>query len=418
MSVTVSESYQRHVPVRLDVERWATLRTRRRVLVVVHTVIAGQRLLDTIRLLEGDVRVQIVFTQAPDVFSNGVAEYLEQLGGLVLPWSQAVQTHFHLALAAAHGGLHELQTPVIVLPHGAGHNKIPAAGRNGTPAAQRGVYGLSRQRLVRDGTLVPEVVVLAHHEELARLGRECPEALPVAEVVGDPCFDRIAVSLPSRALYREALGIKAGQRMVLACSTWGPDSLLGQGWDLLERLATELPRDEFRIVALLHPHVWNAHGDWQVRAWLAGLARSGLTLISPHGDWAGAVVAADYIVGDHGSVSLYAAMTGVPVLMGGRLDADVDPGSPLAELMSFAPRLRGDRPLRPQLRRSAATCRSHRYERVAARISSEPGRFSHKMRALLYRKLRLRPLGARVATAPARLPLTIRYDEPGSVTVP
>ncbi|MFC9424139.1 hypothetical protein [Streptomyces sp. NPDC056987] len=415
MSVTVPEPHGRHVPMRLDVERWATRRTRRRVLVVVHTVIAGQRLLDAIRLLEGDIRVQIVFTQAPDVFSNGVSEFLDRLGGLVLPWSQAVQTHFDLALAAGHGSLHDLMAPVVVLPHGAGHNKITTVAQRGRPVAHRSVYGLSRQRLVRDGAVVPETIVLAHHEELARLGHECPEALAAAEVVGDPCFDRIAVSLAFRALYRQALGVGARQQLVLACSTWGPDSLLGQGWDTLERLVTELPRDEFRIAALLHPHVWNAHGDLQVRTWLAELTRSGLILVSPRADWAGAVIAADRIVGDHGSVSLYGAMTGAPVLMAGRSDAGVDPSSPMAELMSFAPRLHGDRPVCPQLKRSSATRRSHRYERVAARITSEPGRFARRMRALLYRKLHLRAPAVRTTTEPARLPLVVRHDESGRV---
>jgi hypothetical protein len=123
-------------------------------------------------------------------------------------------------------------------------------------------------------------------------------------------------------------------------------------------------------------------------------------------------------VGDHGSVTLYGAMTGVPVLMAGRSDADVDPVSPLAELMSFAPRLHGDRPLRPQLKRSSATRRLHRYEQVASRISSEPGRFSRKMRALLYRKLRLRAPTTRTTTDPAHLPVTVPYDDPGSVAVP
>ncbi len=414
MSVTVPEPHTRHVPVRLDVERWATRRTRRRVLVVVHTVIAGQRLLDAMRLLEGDIRVQTFFTQAPDVFSNGVGDFLDRLGGLVLPWSQAVQTHFDLALAASHGSLHDLQAPVVVLPHGAGHNKITPVGPPGRTVAHRGAYGLSRQRLVRDGALVPEAIVLAHHEELTRLGHECPEAVPVAEVVGDPCFDRVAASLPSRALYREALGVGARQRLVLACSTWGPDSLLSHGWSALERLVTELPADEYRTAALLHPHVWNAHGAWQVRAWLAELARSGLVLVSPHGDWAGAVVAADHIVGDHGSVSLYGAMTGAPVLMAGRPDAAVDPGSPMAELMSFAPRLHGDRPVWQQLKRGSVPHRAHRYERVAARITSEPGRYARRMRALLYRKLRLRAPAVRGAvTEPARLPRAVRYDEPG-----
>ncbi|WP_055549429.1 hypothetical protein [Streptomyces sp. NBRC 110028] len=415
MSVTMLEAHPRHVPVRPDVEYWATREIRRRVLAVVHTVTAGQRLLDAIRLLEGDARVQVFFTAAPDVFSNGVAAFLEGLRGLVLPWSQAVQTPFDLALAAGHGSLHELHAPVIVLPHGAGHNKIVPGRRRGGAVAQRSVYGLSRQRLVRDGAVVPEAIVLAHQEELARLGRECPEALPVAEVVGDPCFDRITASLPARALYREAMGARARQRLVLACSTWGPNSLLGHGFEVLERLVAELPREEFRVAALLHPHVWNAHGEWQVRSWLARLGRSGLTVLSHYADWVGALVAADYIVGDHGSVTLYGAMTGVPVLMATLPDADVDPRSPLAELGSFAPRLRQDRPLREQFKRSSATYRAQRHQRVAARITSEPGRFARKMRTLLYRKLRLRAPAWRPTTEPARLPFTVPYDEPGSV---
>ncbi|MGW6741225.1 hypothetical protein ACWGDX_10870 [Streptomyces sp. NPDC055025] len=414
MSVTSLEAHWPPVPVRLDVERWATRRIRRKILAVVHTVIAGQRLLDVIRLLEGDARVQVFFTAAPDVFSNGVASFLEELKGLVLPWSQAVQLSFDLALAAAHGSLHELHAPVIVLPHGAGHNKITPGGRRGRQVAERGVYGLSRQRLIKDGTVVAESIVLAHEEELTRLGRECPEALPAAEVVGDPCFDRMIASLPSRALYRESLGVRGRQRLVLACSTWGPHSLLGQGTELLERLVTELPRDEFRVAALLHPNVWNAHSEWSIRSWLAGLARAGLIVMSQYGDWVGAVAAADYIVGDHGSICLYGTMTGAPVLMAGFSDPDLDPGSPMAELRSFAPRLR-DRPLRRQLDRSSATYRAGQYEQVAARITSEPGRFAQKMRALIYRKLRLRAPAVRPTTEPARLPVTLRYDEPGSV---
>ncbi|MEU0811907.1 hypothetical protein [Streptomyces sp. NPDC005970] len=415
MNVVLQGVHGPHVPVRLDVERWATCRIRRRVLAVVHTVTAGRRLLDAVRLLEGDSRVQVVFTAAPDVFSNGVAAFLNGLKGLVLPWSQAVQTPFDLALAAGHGSLHELHAPVIVLPHGAGHNKIVPGANRGHRVAQRGVYGLSRQRLVRDGALVPETLVLAHQEELTRLGRECPEALPAAEVVGDPCFDRITASLPSRALYREALRVRAHQRLVLACSTWGPDSLLGRREELLARLVGELPREEYRVAVLLHPHVWNAHGEWSIQSWLAGLVRLGLTVISQYADWVGALVAADYIVGDHGSVSLYGAMTGAPVLLASVPDAHVDPASPLAELSSFAPRIQDDRPLRRQLHRSSVTYQSDRHQQVAARISSEPGRFARKMRALMYRKLRLRAPAARPVAEPARLPFAVHYDEPGSV---
>ncbi|MCX5109360.1 hypothetical protein OOK13_12615 [Streptomyces sp. NBC_00378] len=413
MTLTMAETHRPHVPMRLDVDRWATRQTRRRVLAVVHTVTAGQRLLDAVRLLEGDARVQLFFTAAPDVFSHGVDSFLAELGGLVLPWHQAVQMPFDLALSAAHGGLNDLHAPVIVLPHGAGHNKLVPGGQRGRQVAERGVYGLNRQWLVQDGRLVPESIVLAHHEELTRLGRECPEALPAAEVVGDPCYDRIAASLPLRALYREALHTRARQRLVLACSTWGPRSLFGQSPELLERLVTELPRDDHRVAVLLHPNIWNAHGEWQIRSWLATLGRMGLTVISQHADWVGALVAADYIVGDHGSVSLYGSMTGVPVLMAGAPEADVDPGSPVAELASLVPRLHGDRPLGRQLARSSALYRRQRYERIADRITSEPGRFATRMRALIYRKLRLRAPAVRLAPEHAPLPFDVRYDERG-----
>ncbi|MEU7041605.1 hypothetical protein AB0A77_11170 [Streptomyces varsoviensis] len=416
MSMTMMEAHGAYVPVRLDADRWATRRIHRRFLVVVHTVTAGQRLLDAVRLLEGDPRIQTIFTAPPDVFSNGVEGFLEDLNGLVLPWGQAVQTRFDLALAASHGSLYELHAPVIVLPHGAGHNKIVPGGQRGRQAGERGVYGLSRQRLVRDGTVIPEAIVLAHQEELARLGRECPEALPVAEVVGDPCFDRITASLPSRVLYREAVQVRDRQQLVLFCSTWGGKSLLGQGWELLERLVRELPGDEYRLALLLHPNVWNAHGEWQTLSWLAALRRSGLTVISQHADWVGALVSADYIVGDHGSVTLYGAMTGAPVLLADVPEEDIDPASPMAELSSLAPRLRirEGRPLRQQLSRSSTAYRPHRYERIAARITSEPGQFARKMRALIYRKLHLRPPAVRVAAEPAPLPFMARYDEPGS----
>lgn len=432
MNATTPDAHWRHVPVRLDAGRWTTRQVRKRVLIVVHTVTAGQRLLDAARLLEGDPRIQTFFVAAPDVFSNGVAAFLADLRVLVLPWEQAVQTEFDLALAAAHGCLHELHAPVIVLPHGAGHNKTvtkPRTPSNRTrtgsaegaespgprPGTDRNVYGFGRQWLVVDGAVVPECLVLPHQDDLARLERECPEAVPVAEVVGDPCYDRIAASLPSRALYREALRARHGQKLVLVCSTWGPHSLLGREWPLLERLVDELPTDEYRVATLLHPNVWNAHGEWQIRSWLAGLGRAGLSVVSQQSDWCGAVAAADFLIGDHGSLSLYGTMTGSPVLMTRLPEDDLDPSSPLAELSSFAPRLRDDRPLRKQLTRGVSTYEGARHAHVAARITSEPGRFAPRMRALIYRKLRLRAPAARLTVQPARLPNPLVFDEPGSV---
>ncbi|GGO95100.1 hypothetical protein [Wenjunlia tyrosinilytica] len=410
----MSDAEWRQVPVRLDAERWTTRAGCRQVLVVVHSVVTGQRLLDVVRLLEGDLRVQVIFAMVPDVFSNGVPEFLDQLRAVVMPWRQAVQTPFDLAFAAGHEGIHELHAPVVVLPHGVGHNKFITDGRPGRTVAERAVYGLSHQWLIRDGAVVPETIVLSHREDLARLGRHCPEALPAAEVVGDACYDRILASRPLRALYRAALDTGSRRELVLVTTTWGPRSLLGRTPELLDRLVAELPRDRYRIAMMIHPNAWNAHGEWQIQAWLAELRRSGLALVSQQSQWCGVLVAADHIIGDHGSMTLYGAATGVPVLLASYPETDVDPGSPMAELASFAPRVDSGRSLLKQLTRSAEEYRPADLDRVAARLTSEPGRFSRNMRALMYRKLRLRAPAVSSVTEPARLPVLLSENEQGS----
>jgi hypothetical protein len=94
---------------------------------------------------------------------------------------------------------------------------------------------------------VAAALALAHEEERTELARWCPEALPVAQVVGDPCYDRIAASLPLRAEYRRALGLRDGQKLVVVPSTWGLGSSFNRLDALLPRLLSELPRDRFRI---------------------------------------------------------------------------------------------------------------------------------------------------------------------------
>ncbi|WP_406299110.1 hypothetical protein OG948_28055 [Embleya sp. NBC_00888] len=398
----------RPVPVRPDAARWTTRSAVRGVLVVVHNVTSGQRLIDAVRLLEGDLRVHVFFTMAPTVFASGVAEFLDRLGATTLPWQRAVDMRFDLALAAGHEGLHELDAPVIVMAHGAGHNKLVSAPRGGRMVAPRGTYGLSAQWLIRDGRLVPAGILLAHAEELARLGVACPEAVSAAVVAGDPNYDCLVASRPDRARYRDALRIGARQRHVVVTSTWGGNSLLGRTPELLHRMTTELPRDAYRVTALMHPNVWSGHGAWQVRSWLAESLREGLVLIPPEDDWRGVLVSADCVVGDHGSLSLYATATGAPVALATYPEQDIDPASPLGDLAAFAPRIRHRRSMVGQLSRIPAEFRQSDYARVAARITSEPGRFARNTRGLMYRHLKLKVPPGRPFVRVADLPGPIR----------
>jgi hypothetical protein len=356
------------------------------VLVVVHTVTSGQRLLDVVRLLAGDLRVQVVFTMAPDVFTNGVPEFLRRVGGVVLPWRQATQHRFDLAVAAAYGGIEDIHAPLVVVPHGAGFNKRVGRRLTGGAAGVRGVYGLAAQELVRDGMVIPSAIALAHDAELVRLARSCPEAVTVAEVVGDPVHDRLVASAAERSAYRRVLDVGDDRELVVVTSTWGTKSLFGRSAERLAPMLAELPPDRYRVAALLHPNVWYGHGLWQVRAWLDGCVRGGLALVPPLADWRGALVAADHVIGDHGSVAVYATVTGASVLLMDEAREDLAPESAAGLLAETAPRLRTDRPLAAQLREAAA---KRRPERVVARLTSAPGDFDRNMRRLLYRQMRL-----------------------------
>ncbi|USX54574.1 hypothetical protein [Lentzea sp. HUAS12] len=382
------------VPVGINAARRVTRQDCRTVLAVGHTVTSCERLLEAVELLESDWRVQVVWTQAPDAFSNGVSDFLRAAGGVVLPWEQARRQSFDLALACAYGSLNQLHAPVVVMPHGAGYAKGKVVSGTTRP------YGLDSQRLLHNGNPVARLVVLSHEKQLDVLREQCPEAVGVAEVIGDLCYDRLVASIPCRDSYREALGVTPEQELVVVASTWGATSLFGMHLELLPRLLTELTPDRFRTAVLVHPAVWFGHGPRQVRAWLSDCVDAGLLVFPPDLDWRAVLVAADHVLGDHGSTATYAAAIGKPVLL---VDspphlavADTAPQSVLAGL---APRLRLDQPMPAQLRAGARAAAA-----VAPAVSSRPALAAGNLRRAFYRLLGLSQPGSHRALAPVPVP--------------
>ena len=308
------------VPVGDGADRWASRATSRRVLLVVHNVTSAGRLLDVLPLFHDDFRVQLLVTSTESsAFQGGIRELFADLGLPVLPWEQALATPVHLAVSASFGGeLSDLHGKLTVLSHGVGYTKkLPKPGvRSREPT-----FGLSPEWLLVDGKPFVDGLVLSHPEQLERLRRVCPEAEAASVLAGDPCFDRMLAAVPNRERFRRALGVRRGQRLVVLNSTWNPEGLFGNGGDqdllpgLLPRLAAELPADDYRLAAVLHPNIWYGHGPGQIRVWLDRALRSGLTLIDPLHAWRQALIAADAVVGDFGAVSYYAAALGTPVLL-------------------------------------------------------------------------------------------------------
>ncbi|AUG82098.1 hypothetical protein CFP65_7523 [Kitasatospora sp. MMS16-BH015] len=403
-----TETLRRPAPVRRAPGQWGTLPECKRVLVVVHTLVYAVRLREIFELLRADLRVQVVFTIAPHAFNEGVHDFLRGLGCAVLPWPEAVATEFDLALAAGSQGIEQIRGPLVRLPHGAGSIKLsrPAEGPHRT------VGGLGRPYLTWAGRVVPAAIALAHRAELTMLEHSCPEALPVAEVVGDSCHDRIAASRHLREAYRHALGLRPEDRFVLVSSTWGLGSSFNRLDALLPRLLAELPPAGFRTGLLVHPNVWSFAGRWQLEAWLAGAAGQAVHLLPPETDWRALLIAADYVIGDHGSVTLYATMTRAPILLARFPFEDVNPDSAAATLARTAPALSASHPLPAQLAYARQEYRPAEYAAIARRITSEPGRFNRKVRRLLYRLLGLGEPAYDPVTAPLDFPLPLPAVRP------
>ncbi|MEU3253130.1 hypothetical protein [Streptomyces sp. NPDC006997] len=376
-------------PALIEQGHWLTVRDCKRVLVVVHTVTFAQRLREVFDLLEADRRVQLVFTVAPHAFGGGAEHFLQGLGITTVPWEEALLGEFDLALAASFRGVHELRTPVVRVSHGAGHIKPLTDVTLLAPGEPRVPGMLSRQHLLHEGRLFPAAVGYAHERDVAELARTCPEALEVAHVVGDPCVDRITVGKPRRERYRRALGLDPGERLVAVTSTWGPASTFERLDSLLPQLLSQLPGDRYRIAMLVHPNVFAGHGAWQVRGWLADFRAGGVAVVPPEADWQAVLIAADWIIGDHGALTAYGTLTGATVLLTAAPRRAVSPSSPAALLAAVAPVVSPGYPLAEQLEYAARSRQPGQYDQVTASLSSVPGEFHRRIRSVVYRLLDL-----------------------------
>jgi hypothetical protein len=277
---------------------------------------------------------------------------------------------------------------------------------------------LSEEWLLAHGKPFVDGLVLSHPEQAERLERACPPAAPSAVLAGDPCFDRLLAARPHRERFRRALGVRRGQRLVVLNSTWNPEGFFGTGGGadvlpaLLPRLTAELPADDYRLAAVLHPNIWHGHGPGQIRVWLDRACRSGLTLVDPVGEWRQALLAADLVLGDFGAVTYYGAALGTPVLLAAAAQDRLDPEAPLATFVREAPRLDPHGSLRAQFE---ALLAEHRpLPGPAEFTTSAPGASAGLLRRHFYAQLELsEPAG------PALLePLPPLRHQPARPTAP
>jgi hypothetical protein len=131
------------VPVGIRAKRWATIPTERTVLLVVHNITTLSRMLDILPVFDSDWRMQLVASwNDTDPFQHGLHAAIEQLGIIPIPWEQAKNTAFDLAIAASnHGQLTDITAPLVIISHGIGYSKYlprkPETGNRERPETGR-----------------------------------------------------------------------------------------------------------------------------------------------------------------------------------------------------------------------------------------------------------------------------------------
>ncbi|MGW1838026.1 CDP-glycerol glycerophosphotransferase family protein [Streptomyces sp. NPDC002067] len=338
------------VPVGADPERWRTFPTERTVVVIARTVTSTVRVLDVLGpVFRDESRVDLVFAFDPSsAFNDGVHDLIRSVGARVLPWHQYRDLAPDLVITATENADLAVEghtAPVLVLPHGVGFHKVVPDSRS----AQDRLAGVVPDALLRSGRAW---LAVSHPDQAEQLAAAHPLTKGRTLLIGDPCHDTLVNGVDLRATYRDALGVTGNRRLIVLSSTWRDRSLLGQNPTLPARLLAELPMDDYAVALVTHPNIVSAHGVYQLRSLLASPLSAGLLRLPPTDGWQAALVAADLLIGDHGSVTFYGAALGKPLLLGAFSEEEAVPGTPMAELGRRVPRLEPGVPLRPQIERA------------------------------------------------------------------
>ncbi|WP_370967244.1 hypothetical protein [Amycolatopsis sp. cg9] len=339
------------------------------------------------------VILEVLHPNPPDVkfvvepgseFADDLGPSIVEQGYKLLSWREATSTRFDVVLAAhATQALGEFRGPVFCLPHGAGYNRLVPES-TGSPDFATGT--VDSQLKAESGSVIPAAFGCSHPEQLERLRKSCPEAVDRAVVIGDPVYDQICASRRRRPEYRDRFEVGPDQKLVVVISTWGKHGTVGCEANLPMRLLAQLPADEYRVLLIMHPNIWAGHSVAQIRSELRNELDSGLVVIPPRTPWAAGLIAADIVLGDHSSLSMYAAAIGCRFLLAADGRPELVPGSPLANLCAEATRLDVHGDLRAQIEDHLQAPRQRSAKEIADTIFAEQGQSWARTRSVV-RKL-------------------------------
>ncbi|GAA3635839.1 hypothetical protein C8D88_12146 [Lentzea atacamensis] len=312
-----------------------TRRIDRYLLVVIRTHTSMDRVFELLEVVGEGVSLAIKFVlDVGSKFAREVTTKLRALGAEQIEWEEAKQLYWD-GIFAAHvdqqlAELCELSGNLFVVPHGVGYNRKRLISTGGRP----GAAGLSAYELTHAGEVFPALIGISCSEQSTRL---CPEARGREIVIGDLVRDKLIANRQHRRRCRRLLGI-GKRKLIVVSSTWGQRSTFRTQKKIITSLVADLPSDEYAVALIMHPNIWYGDSPFELRVELRDELDSGLLIID-HTRWQAALLAADLVVGDHGSCTAYAVAMDLPVLIAACGSAELDEESPLAALHAELPRL-------------------------------------------------------------------------------
>lgn len=367
-----------------------TFPVARYVLVVIRTVTTLNRLLDVWPALFPDPRLSVKFViDKGSRYARDLPAYLRGEDIEVITWREARARRWDLILAAhANQNLRKLRGPLMIIPHGAGHCRILPS----STGSRHAPVGIARGQIAWRKKVIPAAIGLSHESQMAQVAAWCPEAVRRAYVIGDPTFDRIVANRLLREEFRALLGV-GDRRVAVVSSTWGEFSSAGKARELAHRLVAQLPADEWLVILVFHPNVWCGDSTrWElVNSHFVDARDGGALIMKPQNGWQTALLAADVVIGDHGSVSFYGAALGVPFRLSATGLEELDPSSPRVLLSQITPRLDVHGDLLAQIESAIAKHDPVLNKKITDHTLGEQGRSLQLLRAKFYELLRLPP---------------------------
>lgn len=371
-------------PADPDGRRWDTYTHCKIILCLVRTFTSAITTIDLMKVFDGDDQVEAVYALCPgSSFEHLAADWLHRCGIDLLPAAELARVRCDLIVTTSEKIDFTAfpPVPVLVVPHGLGfHKYVPDSDRPTTRLS-----GLADDASLATGRVTQLVTHPAHVRQLEAVTEHV-----VGRTVfgGDVSFDRLRRSAIDRHSYRRDVSVEPGQKLVVLSSTWGPDSLTALGSPAVGRILAALPVDEFKIALILHPNVWSRDGHNVRRRYRHHVDRGGLVVVDPRQGWHATLAAADVVIGDNGSVSLYAAMADIPLLLLA-FSSQVVPGTTMDHLGREAPRLVLEHDIQAQVEAAIARRGQVDASSLIARTIAHPDQAEELFRRLCYEKMGL-----------------------------